>query len=112
MPEKKFDIYATITDRICAELEKGQIPWNKPWFGKADGAISGSTGKPYSLLNQMLLMKAGQWFTYKQAEALGAQVRKGEKSSMVVFWKRLPIEEEKPDGVPWYEIPFAAPFRV
>ena len=98
MPEKKFDIYATITDRICEELEKGTIPWNKPWFGKSDGAVSGSTGRPYSLLNQMLLMKAGQWFTYRQAAALGAQVRKGEKSSMVVFWKQLPIEEEKPDG--------------
>lgn len=98
MTEKKFDIYETITDRICAELEKGQIPWNKPWFGKADGAISGSTGRPYSLLNQMLLMKAGQWFTYNQANALGAQVRKGEKSSIVVFWKQLPITETNEKG--------------
>lgn len=50
-----FDIYAEVTDRIISEMEQGIIPWEKPWTGVADGAISHSTGKPYSLLNQMLL---------------------------------------------------------
>ena len=50
-----FDIYAAVTDRIIAQLEQGVIPWHKPWTGIQGGAISGTTGKPYSLLNQMLL---------------------------------------------------------
>lgn len=82
-----FDIYATITARFCEQMEKGIIPWERPWFGAADGAVSGSTGKPYSLINQMLLGLPGEWFTFNQCRALGAKVRKGEKSSMVVFWK-------------------------
>lgn len=94
----KFDIYETITNRLCEELEKGNIPWQKPWFGNREGAISGSTGKPYSLINQMLLCMEGEWFTYKQAEALGAKVRKGEKSSMVVFWKQYKKTEKNAKG--------------
>ena len=56
-----FDIYEAITSRIIDELEAGIIPWDKPWTGVQDGAISGATGKPYSLLNQMLLRKAGRY---------------------------------------------------
>ena len=54
-----FDIYQAVTDRIVAEMEKGIIPWQRPWTGGPDGAFSGSSGKPYSLLNQMLLGKPG-----------------------------------------------------
>ena len=93
----KFDIYETITNRIIAELEKGVIPWQKPWTGTKSGAYSRSTGKPYSLLNQMLL-PPGEYLTYKQAQTEGGQVRKGEKGSMVVFWKQLPIKEKDENG--------------
>ena len=54
-----ISVYQLVTDRIIAELEKGNIPWNKPWTGIRSGAYSRSTGKPYSVLNQMLLMKPG-----------------------------------------------------
>lgn len=91
-----FDIYAAVTDRIIAQLEQGIIPWNKPWTGLQSGAVSGATGKPYSLLNQMLLGKPGEWYTWNQIQKLGGKVRKGEKSSMVVFWKQIPIKEEDP----------------
>ena len=91
-----FDIYAAVTDRIVQQLEKGVVPWRKPWTGVRSGAISGATGKPYSLLNQMLLAKAGEWYTWNQIQALGGKVRKGEKSSMVVFWKQTPVKEEDP----------------
>lgn len=91
-----FDIYAAVTDRIVQQLEQGVIPWHKPWTGLQSGAISGTTGKPYSLLNQMLLGKPGEWFTWNQIQKLGGKVRKGEKSSMVVFWKQCPIKEEDP----------------
>lgn len=91
-----FDIYAAVTDRIVQQLEQGVIPWHKPWTGLQSGAVSGTTGKPYSLLNQMLLGKPGEWFTWNQIQKLGGKVRKGEKSSMVVFWKQCPIKEEDP----------------
>ena len=91
-----FDIYAAVTDRMIAQLEQGIIPWNKPWTGIQSGAVSGTTGKPYSLLNQMLLGKPGEWYTWNQIQKLGGKVRKGEKSSMVVFWKQTAIKEEDP----------------
>ena len=91
-----FDIYAAVTDRIVQQLEQGVIPWHKPWTGLQSGAISGTTGKPYSLLNQMLLGKPGEWFTWNQIQKLGGKVRKGEKSSLVVFWKQIPTKEEDP----------------
>lgn len=89
-----FDIFAAVTDRIITQLEAGCIPWNKPWGGVAGGAISGTTGKPYSLLNQMLLRKPGLYFTFNQIQNLGGHVRKGEKSQMVVFWKQIPTKEQ------------------
>ena len=66
-----FDIYAAVTDRIIQQMEKGYIPWCKPWGGISGGAISGTTGKPYSLLNQMLLNKPGSYYTFHQIQKLG-----------------------------------------
>lgn len=82
-----MNVYQIVTDRIIAELEKGIIPWERPWIGVRDGAYSRATGRPYSLLNQFLLGRPGEWLTYKQAKEAGGQVRKGEKGSIVVFWK-------------------------
>ena len=92
-----FDIYSAITDRFIDQLEQGIIPWHKPWTGVQSGAVSGATGKPYSLLNQMLLGKPGEWYTFPQIQKLGGKVRKGEKSSMVVFWKQMPITDTDPN---------------
>lgn len=91
-----FDIYSAVTDRIIEQLEQGVIPWHKPWTGIQSGAISGTTGKPYSLLNQMLLGKPGEWYTFNQIQKLGGRVRKGEKASIVVFWKQTPVSETDP----------------
>ena len=89
-----MDLYGEITNRIIAEMEKGEIPWKKPWM--ASGlAVSHTTGKPYSLLNQMLLGCAGEYLTFKQVHAEGGYVRKGEKAHMVVFWKWLEKEDEE-----------------
>ena len=89
-----FDVYEAVTAKIIEQLEKGIIPWSKPWTGIAGGAVSGATGRPYSLLNQMLLGRPGEYFTFKQVQERGGRVRKGEKSSMVVFWKQIKVEEE------------------
>ena len=84
-----FDIYSAVTDRIISQLEQGVIPWHKPWTGVQGGAYSGATGRPYSLLNQMLLGKPGAWYSYNEITKRGGHVRKGEKASMIVFWKQI-----------------------
>ena len=107
----KVNVYDMVTDRILAELEKGNIPWHKPWIVptvKYTGvrihvdpqscAYSRSTGRPYSLLNQMLLCRSGEWATYKQIAEAGGQVRKGEKSSLVVFWKFVESKKVNASG--------------
>ena len=45
----KTNVYQMVTDRIIAELEKGRIPWNKPWTGVRDRAFNRISKKPYSL---------------------------------------------------------------
>ena len=85
----KANVYEMVTERIIAELEKGIIPWEKPWTGVRDGAFNRITKSPYSLINQMLLLHRGEYATFKQWSDLGGHVRKGEKSEIVVFWKIL-----------------------
>ena len=89
-----MDIYSEVTTRIIAQMEEGVIPWQKPWVANGK-AISRSTGKPYSLLNQMLLGRPGEYLTFKQCQEAGGKVKKGEKSSMVVFWKFIEQEDEE-----------------
>lgn len=91
-----FDIYTEITDRIIAEMEQGIIPWEKPWTGTRSGAIRHVGGRPYSLLNQMLLGKPGEYLTFDQAKKEGGNVKKGAKSRLVVFWKF--VEQTKTDS--------------
>ena len=87
------NVYQIVTDRIIEELEKGVVPWTKPWTGVRSGAYSHSTGRPYSLLNQMLLNKPGEYITWGQVKAEGGTIRKGERSRVVVFWKMQKAKE-------------------
>ena len=91
-----LDIYSMITDRIIEALETGNIPWTKPWSNGNSGCISYSTGKPYSLLNHLLLGGiSGEYITYHQCTLVGGHVRKGEKAKFVTFWKPYEkIDEE------------------
>lgn len=89
-----MDIYQEITSRIIEQMEQGMIPWRKPWIASGC-AVSHITGKPYSLLNQMLLGRPGEYVTFRQCQQEGGRVRKGEKSSMVVFWKWIEQEDEE-----------------
>lgn len=91
----KVDVYEMVTNRILEEIEKGICPWNKPWHGGMEGAISYVTRRPYSLLNQFLLGKDGEYLTFKQVQDLGGKVKKGAKSQFVVFFKQYPIVEKK-----------------
>lgn len=104
-----MDIYQEVTDRIIKQLEQGQIPWRKPWVA-AGAAVSHTTGKRYSLLNQMLLGRAGEYVTFKQVQQEGGKVKKGEKAGMVVFWKWL--EEEDAETKEVKRIPLLRYFNV
>ena len=104
-----MDIYAEITNRIISEMESGIIPWQKPWVASG-GCVSYATGKPYSLLNQMLLGRPGEYATFKQIQAAGGYVKKGEKAHMVVFWKWLEKEDEETGEKK--EIPFLRYYNV
>ena len=104
-----MDIYKEVSDRIIAEMETGLIPWQKPWVASG-GCVSYATGKPYSLLNQMLLGRPGEYATFKQIQAAGGFVRKGEKAHMVVFWKWIETEDEETGEKK--EIPFLRYYNV
>jgi antirestriction protein ArdC len=84
-------VYAIITDCVVALLERGIVPWRKPWGGP-DGLPQNLVSKrEYRGVNTFMLASAGFaspfWVTFNQAKAKGGSVRKGEKSSPVVFWK-------------------------
>ena len=93
----KTDIYEKVTNQIVASLEQGVRPWVRPWSaGNAEGRIvlpRRGNGVPYRGINILMLWGASFdggyaspfWLTYKQAQEKGAQVRKGEKGSTVVF---------------------------
>ena len=104
-----MDLYKEITDRMIREMEAGVIPWRKPWMA-AGRVISHTTGKPYSLLNQMLLGRPGEWLTFKQVQEEGGYVRKGEKASMVVFWKWLDVKDEETKEIT--QVPFLRYYNV
>ena len=104
-----MDIYAEVTSRIMQQMENGVIPWRKPWIASG-AAVSHATGKAYSLLNQMLLGRPGEYATYAQIQKAGGYVKKGEKASMVVFWKWIEQEDEETGEVK--EIPFLRYYNV
>ena len=100
-----FDLYATVTDQIVAMLEKGVVPWRSPILGQttAGHPRNLNTGKRYRGVNTFLLAfsafakgyGSSYWLTFNQAKERGGNVRKGEKSSMVVFYKQFETEDRK-----------------
>lgn len=94
-----MDVYKLVTDRFISELENGVVPWRKPWIGTGV-AVRHVGGAPYSLLNQLLLGKPGEYVTYNQCKKEGGNVRKGAKAKIVVFWKMLERQKKNKDGTP------------
>ena len=93
-----IDPYQRITDRILADLEQGVTPWTKPWsagtLGERITRPLRVTGEPYTGINVILLWMEAvangysvpTWMTYKQAQALGGQVRRGEHGTQIVYF--------------------------
>src|SRR3954466_13658562 len=92
------DVYATVTSQIINAIESGVGTWRMPWHTSgrfASSPINVTSRKAYRGINTLCLWAAaeskgydsGEWGTYKQWQERGAQVRKGEKATTVVFWK-------------------------
>lgn len=94
----KQDVYLKVTDSIINAIEQGVSNWRMPWHTSgrfASSPINVASKKPYRGVNTLCLWAAaqakgyerGEWATYAQWAERGAQVRKGEKATTVVFWK-------------------------
>jgi antirestriction protein ArdC len=97
------DIAQNITDKILTELEKGVAPWVKPWNAGDGLPYNPVTKNIYNGVNFFYLSliqstgefgASNEWLTYKQAQNLGAQVRKGAKGVNVIFYKPLEVKDK------------------
>jgi antirestriction protein ArdC len=98
----KRDLYAEVSTRIVAELERGAAPWVKPWSTTSgqNTPCNAATNRPYSGCNVVLLWMAQtagyrtpRFLTFKQALELGGNVRKGEHGTKVYFVKQLQVAD-------------------
>jgi antirestriction protein ArdC len=98
----KPDLYAEVSARIVAELEAGAAPWVKPLSATAGAntPCNAATNRPYSGCNVVLLWMAQaagyrtpRYLTFKQAQELGGNVRRGERGVTVFFVKRLQVAD-------------------
>lgn len=99
-----MNAYDVITDRIISQLEAGTVPWRKPWGGAAHYPRNLLSKKTYRGVNVFLLAcsdySSPYWLTFKQAQELGGTVRKGEKSTPVVFWGKFQPKGAAPEPAP------------
>jgi antirestriction protein ArdC len=93
------EVYESITKRIVSMLEQGTVPWRKPWNAKTGLPRNFVTKRPYRGINVFLLAQASYespyWLTFRQALERGGCVRKGERSSLVLFWTQKTLEDEE-----------------
>lgn len=116
----KTDVKQVITDRIVALMERGTEAWKQTWKAAAAAGMpcNASTGAPYRGVNILILwaqceeagFKSNRWMTYKQAQAVGAQVRKGEKSVSCVYFEMLKRKEPQQGEAEFF--PMAKAFNL
>lgn len=89
-------IHRIIAQQFIDMIEGGMVndKWKAPWNQFASTLPQNFTSKrEYNGINIFMLWAQGHaspyWGTYKQWKEAGAQVKKGEKGTMVVFWKIL-----------------------
>ena len=106
---EKQDVYSRVTSQIVNAIEQGVSNWRMPWHTSgrfAFSPINVTSKKPYRGINTLCLWAAaqakgyerGEWGTYQQWQERGAQVRKGEKATLVVFWKFASDTADSQDG--------------
>jgi len=99
---KVQELYETVTAQIIADLESGVAPWVKPWHARNGGIMphNAVTKRGYNGINIPILWHAqfdrgypsSGWLTYQQAQDAKAQVRKGERSTAVVFTRKFIVK--------------------
>jgi antirestriction protein ArdC len=124
--QPKIDVYTRVTNKILADLEKGELTWMKPWSGEhAAGRITRPlrvNGTPYKGINIILLwasameqgFNSSTWMTFRQAREWGGCVRKGEHGSTVVYAdaiKKSEQDEQTGEAVE-VSIPFMKAYSV
>lgn len=110
MKNDQKPFYETVAEKLIEQLREGTAPWQKPWEPGEAGAfmpINPTTGKRYRGINALQLMSEGRsdqrWMTYKQAAAMDAQVRKGEKGTPIQYWKFTDEQTKMVDGKPVFD---------
>lgn len=99
----KTDVYETITNQIIEAMEQGATLDAMPWVTAKGMPSNAATGNRYNGVNIVSLWIAREsknystdiWATYKQWQDLGAQVKKGEKGTMIIFWKKYTVENDQ-----------------
>ena len=96
--ETRIDVYKIINDRIIEQLEKGTMPWRKPWTS-AGLPLNIISKRPYRGINMILLAMEGYehnlFLSFKQVGDIGGKVKKGEKGHMVVYWNQGDSKQDK-----------------
>jgi putative DNA primase/helicase len=94
MQKVERDYRQELTDKIIEQMEKGTAPWLKPWDPSQSERrlpYNPTTNAMYKGANSIALTIEGRsdprWMTYKQAGEQGLQVRKGEKGTLIEYWK-------------------------
>ena len=104
-----------VTDSIIAKLEQGVIPWRKTWQG-GQMPKSLTSKKPYRGINNFLLGMQGFrspfWATFNQIKKQGGTVKKGEKGTVIVFWKWLKEKDKATGKETGKNIPLLRYFKV
>ncbi len=89
------DIHVAITERFLEQLRAGTVPWQRPWLS-AQNMVS---RKSYRGINSLTLgstpFGSPFWMTFRQAHELGGRIRKGEKSTPVIYYKFLQKRDTK-----------------
>ncbi|MEY8829711.1 ArdC family protein [Sedimentitalea sp. XS_ASV28] len=122
----RFDAAASITDELINIIDRGVLPWRKPWRVGGSSVPLRQNGEPYRGINNFLLtmrtMMAGYtspyWMTLRQANALDAKIIKGSRSSVVVYYGTATRDgtenasDDEADADDPKAIPFMKSYRV
>ena len=98
------ELYERIANQIVAQMAEGVLPWHRPWAVHTNARVSKplrENAVPYQGINVLILWAAAIdkgyaspfWMTYRQAQSIGAQVRKGERATHIVFAKTAKRKE-------------------
>lgn len=86
---KPFDLYEVVNNKVITELERGVIPWQKPWAASGP-PMNAITRRPYQGINHWLLLslnyESNLFLTYDQVRGAGGYVKRGAKAHMIMYW--------------------------